>query len=247
MLERYERNIGTITQEENERLKTFQVCVVGCGGLGGHVIENLARLGIGHLTVIDGDVFQASNLNRQILSTEQNLGQSKAEAARERVAQINSQVGVCAINGFLNEFNSRELIRRHHVVVDALDNIPGRLLLEKACEEEGIPLVHGAIAGWYGQVAVVMPGDRLLRILYAGGQETELEAGGPESVAGAETEARASAGAETDAGNPAFTPAAVAALETAEALKVLLGRPQTLRKKLLTADLLNQSYEVVEL
>ena len=78
---RYERNIGTLTPEENEKLQTFRVCAVGCGGLGGYVIEELARLGIGHITAVDGDVFQDSNLNRQLFSTEEVLGKSKAETA----------------------------------------------------------------------------------------------------------------------------------------------------------------------
>jgi len=226
MSTRYERNIGAITREENEQLKTFNVCVIGCGGLGGHVIENLARLGIGHITAVDGDVFQESNLNRQILSAEDNLGEAKARAARERVGRINSRIELRAVCDFLTEANSFELIQGHDAVVDALDNIPGRILLEEACEKAAIPLIHGAIAGWYGQVAVVMPGDRLLSALYAGGQEK---------------------GAELETGNPSFTPAVIAALQAAETLKVLLHRPQILRKKLLTTDLLNQRYEVIEL
>ena len=73
MKKRYLRNISTLTPDENEKLKDFRVCIIGCGGLGGYIVEMLARIGIGHLTVVDMDIFDESNLNRQILSTERNL------------------------------------------------------------------------------------------------------------------------------------------------------------------------------
>lgn len=225
--ERYERNLGTITQEEQERLRNFRVCVAGCGGLGGYVIEELARLGIGHIIAVDGDVFQPSNLNRQLVSTEALIGKSKAQAARERVQQINSEVEIQAANCFLTEENAEAVIPKDcNAVIDALDNISSRRLLEAHCRRINVPLIHGAIAGWQGQVGVVMPGDKLFERLY------------PED---------AEKGAEQETGNPSFTPAVVASMEAAEAVKVLLGKPGILRNKLLTIDLLEQEYDIIEL
>ena len=83
--ERHSRNIPSLSIEEMEKLAESRVLVVGCGGLGGNIIEHLTRAGVGSLTVVDGDVFEESNLNRQLLSTSENLGQKKAAAAAERV------------------------------------------------------------------------------------------------------------------------------------------------------------------
>ena len=105
MEKRYTRNISTITEEENEKLRDFKVCVIGCGGIGGYVIEMLARIGIGYLTVVDMDVFEESNLNRQILSSEKNLGNSKAIEAKKRINAINSDVHVNVIQSPFNEEN----------------------------------------------------------------------------------------------------------------------------------------------
>jgi molybdopterin-synthase adenylyltransferase len=225
-MDRYQRNMNALSPEENQRLKDFHVVVVGCGGLGGYIIEMLARLGIGALTVIDGDVFDETNLNRQLLSSEPNIGKPKVQAAVERIAQVNSLVKVNPIHGLLTAENGLAMISGTDLVFDALDNVSSRLILETLCEKAGVPLVHGAIAGWFGQVAVVIPGDQTLHSIL------------PEGV---------NNGIETELGNPSFTPALVASIEVAEGMKVLLGRDGILRNKLLTIDLLNQEYEVLSL
>ena len=150
-MQRYIRNMNALTKEENERLQDFRVCVVGCGGLGGYVVEMLGRIGIGHLTVVDSDGFEESNLNRQLYSDTVVLGKSKVEVARERMKLVNPLVEVHDLQVRLTEDNARDLIRGHDAVVDALDNRETRLVLQTAAEELGIPMVHGAIAGWYGQ------------------------------------------------------------------------------------------------
>lgn len=225
-MDRYQRNMNAISPEENQRLKDYHVLVVGCGGLGGYIIEMLARLGIGTLTVVDGDVFDETNLNRQLLSSEPGIGKPKVQAAVERIALVNSQVSVNPIHGLLTAENGLAMVSGKDLVFDALDNVSSRLILETLCETAGVPLVHGAIAGWFGQVAVVLPGDRTLHSIL------------PEGV---------NKGIETELGNPAFTPALVASIEVAEGMKVLLGREGILRHKLLTIDLLNQEYEVLSL
>lgn len=225
-MDRYQRNMNALSPEENSRLKDFHVAVVGCGGLGGYIIEMLARLGVGTLTVIDGDVFDETNLNRQLLSDESKLGTPKVLSAVERIGRVNSQVKVNPIHDLLTAENGLGMIRGKDLVFDALDNVASRLVLEDLCEEAHVPLVHGAIAGWFGQVSTIMPGDRTLHGIL------------PEGV---------DKGIETELGNPAFTPALVASIEVAEGIKVLFGREGILRNKLLTIDLLSHEYEVLAL
>lgn len=219
---RYDRNIGTITIEEQQLLKTKSVCVIGCGGLGGGVIENLTRMGVGHLTVVDGDSFDVSNLNRQVLSNEGNLGKSKAIEAIEQMSKINSEITLIAIEDLLNAENAGSIIDGCDVVVDALDNVDARLALEDACAAEGVPLVHGAISGWNGQVGVVMPGSGILHQIYEGDTQ------------------------DNSPTNPSFTPAVISALQASETIKILLGREEILRNKLLMIDLLDHEYEVID-
>lgn len=225
MHNRYDRNLGTVSAEEQEILKEKSVCVIGCGGLGGGIIEGLARIGVGRITIVDGDVFDVSNLNRQVLSSEKNIGLEKAAEGKRQMAEINSEVEISPICAFYTEENSRDIIKGHDVVVDALDNINSRKILENACEAENIPLVHGAIAGWHGQLAVIMPGNRLIHSLYDGDENY---------------------GVEKETGNPSFTPAVVGALQVAETLKLLLGREGVLANKLMTVDILNHQYEIVD-
>ena len=226
MKERYIRNIKAISEEENAVLFDKKVCVIGCGGLGGYIIEILARIGVGNLIVVDGDVFEESNLNRQLFSKTDLLGKSKAESAYRRVLEINPEVKVKYIYDFLDESNYSEIINNSDVAVDALDNIKTKKFLQKACEELGIPLVHGAIGGWYGQVTTIFPGDRTLDIIYKGEEEK---------------------GQEKILGNLPFTASYTASLQSAEVIKLLIKRGDLLRKKILFMDLLNNESEIINL
>lgn len=223
---RYLRNIGTLTLEEHAKLKHCTVCVVGCGGLGGYIIEMLGRLGIGKIIAVDGDVFEESNLNRQILSDCEVLGKSKAFRAKTRMEAVNQDVVVEAVHKRLTIDNGREIMKTADIVVDALDNIESRLILEILCEELNIPLVHGAIGGWYGQVSTVLPGDKTLSRIYRSNSLT---------------------GIEKKLGNPSFTPALAASIEVSEVLKLIIKRGELLSKRLLLIDLLEQDYEIIEI
>lgn len=223
MEERYARNIPAVSAEEQAVLARKKVLVVGCGGLGGYLIEYLARMGVGEITAADGDVFEPSNLNRQLLSTRDLLGTGKALAARERARAVNPAVAVRAVEAFLDEGNADELVRGRDLALDALDNVPARLVLEDACAREGVPIVHGAIRGWTAQVAVVPPGSGALRRLYG----------------------RAAAPAEKT--SLPFTPAFCAAVQAAEAVKLLCGRPPALEGKLLLADLRRMDWDLLTL
>lgn len=214
---RYERNQGTIGWEGQIRLLESAVAIVGCGGLGGWIIEGLARMGVGHLILIDGDTFEENNLNRQALCTEVNLGQFKAEAARERVAQVNSATEVTVHPVMANEESLREMLAGADVAVDALDTLPARLVLQRVAQSLGIPVVHGAIGGYVGQVMTVFPEDKGLYALYGQGDVPER-------------------GIEAQLGNPAATPMMVAAWQIQEVLKILLGTGEPLRHRLLFMD-----------
>lgn len=225
-MERYSRSIGTLSVSEIEKLHASRVAVVGCGGLGGYVLEMLGRMGVVHLTAIDGDVFEESNLNRQLLSKIALMGVSKAVSAKKRMAEINPDVFVSAIQEWLSAENANALLTTHEVIVDALDSIETRRLLQNAAENLGIPLVHGAIGGWYAQVTVILPGDRTLDRLYRENQKS---------------------GVEKQLGNPSFTPALAAAIQAVETIKLLIGRGELLRNRVLRIDLLDQEYTLIEL
>ncbi len=144
---RYDRSHGTVGWEGQIRLLESTVAIVGCGGLGGWIVEGLSRMGVGHLIIIDGDTFEQNNLNRQAFCNESNLGRSKTEAAGERVAAVNSATRVTLHPVMADEEDMRKMLAGADVVVDALDTIPTRLTLQKVAQSSGIRMVHGAIAG----------------------------------------------------------------------------------------------------
>lgn len=224
---RYQRNRRIISVEGQLALFRSTVAVIGCGGLGGYVIEELARLGVGRIVAIDPDVFEEHNLNRQILSRPGSLGTPKVGAARLRVNEINPAVTLVPIQEAIGGANGRELLRDARIVVDALDSIPVRLEVAEVCEALGIPLVHGAIAGWYGHVATQFPGDRTIQAIYRNWVEGK--------------------GIESTLGNPSFTPAIVASLETAEVCKIILGEGKPLRGRKLSLDLLDMEFHEITL
>lgn len=224
-MKRYLKN-GILSQKEQEKISQAKVCVLGCGGLGGYILEMLARLGIGHLTLVDYDRFDASNLNRQILCTEDNLGDLKVQVANKRIQAINGNVSVTVISQGMTDKNVEMIINGHDLAMDALDTIEARLLLEDACEDLNIPLIHGAIAGWYGQVTTLLPGDRSLSKFYKNSRNRGIE----ETI-----------------GNPSFTPAMIASIQVSECLKVLLNKEDILSKKMLFIDLLANEFNEIPL
>lgn len=217
---RYERNIPALSEAECEILHRKRVLVVGCGGLGGHLIDMLARIGVGFLRVVDGDVFEPSNLNRQLLSEVPLLGVSKAKAAAAKVSRVNPETEVEAVAGFLTEKNVRQLLLSCDAVVDGLDNIDSRRILAKECEKAKIPFIYGAVSGWVAQAAVSMPGDHLVETLYPEGVVLKNK-----SVL-------------------SFTPALCASIQVALCVKLLTGRPVE-TGKLYYFDLLNQEFESI--
>lgn len=227
--ERYARNMRTFSLADQATLLKAHAGVVGLGGLGGTVTEILSRMGVGRLTLIDGDRFEDSNLNRQLLSSIAHLGYPKTEVARQRVDQINPSVQCTGPAEFLRPENAANWLASCDVVVDCLDNLPARFMVEDACRRLRRPMVSAAVAGASGHVTTIFPGDRGLRLVYGEPQNLPLK------------------GAETSLGTVPFSVTFLAALECAEVAKILLGKGSPLRGKLLLADLMDGMVEVITL
>lgn len=224
---RYQRNLHMISMTQQERLFHSKVAVVGAGGLGGYVLEQLARLGIGRLKVIDNDVFEEHNLNRQLFATPNNLGRAKVEVAAERISEINPAVSLSPVKKSFCADNGFDLLQGADCVVDAVDNVTARLEMAKVCHQLNVPLVHAAVAGWFGHVTTVLPGDDSVATIYKhwqGGQ-----------------------GIEEQLGNPAFTPVVAAGLQVCEVCKLLLGQGELLQNRQLSFDLLTMEMNEIPL
>lgn len=222
---RYSRNMPMLSAEENEQLKTFKVCVVGAGGLGGYLIEMLGRLGIGQITVVDGDIFDSSNLNRQLLADSDSLGQNKALAAAKRMQKVNPLIKVNAVAEMLDAENGAAILTGHDLLIDALDNAKTRFLLQDLARDLDIPMIHGAIAGNYGKITTIFPGDDSLDKLYKRDKPANLT---------------------QNLGTPSYTPAIVAGIEVSEAVKVLLGKGEPLRHKMLYFNLQTNFFQLID-
>jgi molybdopterin/thiamine biosynthesis adenylyltransferase len=227
--ERYARNTQALSLAEQKRLLDACVCIVGVGGLGGTLTEILARIGVGRLRLVDGDVFEESNLNRQRFAHSGNLGRSKVSEARQAVAAINPSIAVAVFGTRLAASNAPELIGEADVVIDCLDRLDTRLILQAACHQTGRPLVSGAVAGSAGQLTVILPGDAGWEALLGDGAD------------------RAPRGVETRLGNLPYAVNLLASLEAAEAVKLILGRGGLLRNRLLVFDLQAPVFDIVAL
>lgn len=168
-LRRYARHLtlpgfGVAAQE---KLRAARVLVIGAGGLGSPALQYLAAAGVGHITVIDDDVVEESNLQRQVIHRECDLGRPKAESARDAVLRLDSQMSVTAMVARLSVDNALELFADHDVVLDGADNFATRYLSNDAAELTGTPLVWGTILQFSGQISVFWPNrGPMLRDLY---------------------------------------------------------------------------------
>ena len=229
--ERYARNFKTYDVQDQIRLLKASVTVVGLGGLGGSVLEWLARAGVGQMRLVDGDRFEHHNLNRQLLCTQHRIGTSKAEAAAERICSINSSVSVETHSNFLESDNAVRLISGSDAVVDCLDNITSRFVLESAAKEAGIPMVSAAVAGLSGQVTTIYPQDKGLQLIY--GPEEDLPS---------------ARGAERTLGCLPQAVGLIAAAESGEVIKILLGQEeQLLRNQMLLVDMSTNTFDILPL
>ncbi|MFO7886904.1 MAG: HesA/MoeB/ThiF family protein [Eubacteriales bacterium] len=225
---RYIKNLNALSEEDIVKLNKSHVCVVGCGGLGGYILEFISRIGVEKITALDGDVFDESNLNRQLLSTSENLGLWKVVEAQKRVKLINPNVDFTAIKNRITEKNINKLLPKNaNCIIDAVDNVKTRFLLEEFADKNNIPLVHGAIGGWYGQVSVIMPGDKTISKIYQNKEEPNKEV--------------------QSMGNLPHIASLIASFEVNEVVKLLTDKGDLLTNKLLYIDLKSNSYDTFEL
>jgi adenylyltransferase/sulfurtransferase len=157
-LERYKRQILLFGEEGQEQLKRAHIFVAGAGGLGSPVSLYLAVAGIGAITLVDNDVVELTNLNRQILHYDRDIGRKKTVSAEEKLREINPDITVKVIDITIDETDVDRLVGRADGIVDAMDNYPTRYLLNETAVRKKIPFFHGAVQGLYGQATTIIPG-----------------------------------------------------------------------------------------
>lgn len=210
---RYSRQIMYSDFEEKGqiKLKKSHVVVAGIGGLGTTASIYLAAAGIGHITLVDSDRVQLSNLNRQILFYEEDIGDKKPFIAAQKLAKFNSGVEITALSKKITKENVKDIIRDANVVIDALDNLDTRFILNKACVDQKIPFIHGGIYGLLGEITTIIPGETpCLSCIFPNIRRKKSTF-------------------------PVFgvTPALVAVLQVSETIKLLAGFGQLLKGKML--------------
>jgi molybdopterin/thiamine biosynthesis adenylyltransferase len=227
---RYVKNVGTVGLGGQARLLTSRVLLVGAGGIGGTAAELLARMGVGTIVIVDPDVYDETNLNRQNFACADVIGKAKVDVASDRIMEINCDVEVIRRRMAADSESLPGLVEGADAVIDALDNLDDRLALQDACATSGVVMVHGAIAGTALQVTTIFPGDPGLSgfIPATPGEGKER-------------------GIEVETGNPATTPVICAVIQVQEAVKVILELGTTLRGKMLYLDMADWSFEFIDL
>ncbi|MEM1682965.1 MAG: HesA/MoeB/ThiF family protein [Ignisphaera sp.] len=222
--ERYDRQIMIFGLEGQKRLSNSSVAVVGAGGLGSPAILYLAAAGVGRIYVVDRDIVSISDLNRQILYTEKDIGRKKADVVCEKIMRLNSTIDVLCKDEEFSESNGREIVKDVDIVIDAVDNWETRYILNKLCVELKKPLVHAGIIGWYGQATTVIPNRTpcLSCIIPKPLPKKKIPVIG-------------------------VTPGILGVIEAAEAIKYLLGIGPSLLNKLLIVDLLYMEFRTIEI
>ena len=219
--QRYDRQIMIpgISEAGQEKLKKGRVVIAGTGGLGSPISFYLTAAGVGTLRIIDNDRVELSNLNRQILHWDKDIGREKAISACEKLTQLNKNVTIETIDTTIDEANVFKLVTGFDVIVDAMDNMPTRYLLNKAAIKHRIPFVHGAVSGLEGRAMTVIPGkSACIRCLY---HATPTKKKFP--VLGT-------------------TPAIIGAIQATEVIKYLTGIGTLLTNRLLIYDGLNMKF-----
>ena len=168
---RYDRQIMIrgFGEEGQEKLKRAKVIIAGSGGLGSAVSIYLAAAGLGTIRIVDHDRVELSNLNRQVLHWDSDKGRNKVNSAAEKLSQLNQDIKIEPVEETVNEANISQLVAGFDLIVDAMDNLPTRYLLNKAAIENNIPFVHGAVYGFEGRAMTIIPGKTAcLRCVYRG-------------------------------------------------------------------------------
>jgi adenylyltransferase/sulfurtransferase len=220
-LERYDRQIMIqgFGQEGQEKLKRAKVFIAGAGGLGSAVATYLTAAGVGVIRIVDHDKVELSNLNRQVLHWDEDIGKGKAGSATEKLRKLNPEVEIETIEEMITKANISRLVAGFDLIVDAMDNLPARYLLNKVALDKNIPFFHGAVYGFEGRAMTIIPGKTAcLRCVYRGVIPEEKF-----PVIG-------------------VTPAVIGCIQATEVIKYLVGIGQLLTNRLLVYDGLNMKF-----
>lgn len=220
-MERYNRQmiLPEIGEEGQNKLSKAKVLIVGVGGLGSPIALYLAGAGVGCIGLIDDDVVSVSNLQRQVLYTEEEVGLPKAVQAKKRLEALNRDIKVEAYNMRLTDGNADDIISGYDIVVDGCDNFQTRYLINDTCRKLGKVYVYGAIRAFDGQVSVFnYNGGPDYRTLFSDEEEMKLMPAPPKGVIGA-------------------TPGLIGCVEAGEVLKIIVGYGEVLSGKLWYIDL----------
>jgi molybdopterin/thiamine biosynthesis adenylyltransferase/molybdopterin converting factor small subunit len=207
------------------KLKNAKICVVGVGGLGNPITSRLAAMGVGYLRIIDRDVIELSNLHRQTMYDESDVGQVKVEVAAKKLQKLNPDCKIESLAISVNEYNAKEIIDDCDVVIDALDSVNARYALNKACIEKNIPFVTGAAVGVSGQVFTIIPKQSACYYcMFPDLNEDTMPTCSIEGV------------------HPSIL-SLVGGIEVAEAVKIILEKKPSLSDKILHIDLENLDFQ----
>ena len=211
--------IGEIGNEGQEKLKSACVMIAGAGGLGSPTALYLAAAGIGRIRVVDNDTVEMSKLNRQILHGQDDIGMRKCDSAQVTLARLNPDATVEGVFETLSKDNVRPLAEDCHLIIDAMDNLPVRYLLNKTALKLGIPMIHGAVRGFEGRVTTIIPGETAcLGCISRGAPPAEVF-----PVIG-------------------VAPAVIGSIQAAEAVKYITGAGELLTNRLLAYDGLGSTF-----
>jgi len=155
--ERYQRQIAVVGEDGQDKIGRTRLLIAGAGGLGSTAALFAAMTGFGTIRIIDPDRIEETNLNRQLLYREADIGRPKADTAAKALLAMNSSIDVEPVMAAIGTAPARDLIRGIDVIIDGLDNYPARFLLADAAWKCGVPFIHGAVEGFYGQVCTIIP------------------------------------------------------------------------------------------
>jgi molybdopterin-synthase adenylyltransferase len=230
-LQRYSRQVmlEEIGFEGMEKLRSAKVCVVGAGGIGNPVITQLVAMGVGKLRIVDRDVIEVTNLHRQHLYTDDDIGRVKVEAAAERLRKLNPGIEIEPVPTSVTKFTAEGIVKGFDIVIDALDSIDARYALNDACIKHNIPLVYAGAIGVTGSVSTILPNNSAcLRCMFPELKEEEMPACSTEGV------------------HPSVL-YLVAGIQVSEAIKIITGQQPTLVNRLLYIDLNELSFDRVQM
>lgn len=226
ILQRYNRNIlvPQVGEEGQKKLVQARVLVCGAGGLGSTVLANLTSVGVGTIGVVDNDVLELSNLNRQYIHKFENIGKIKVESAKNWIKEFNPETVVNTYPIRLDENNYHEIVKDYDFIMDCFDSFKSKFLLNKIAVQTGKMLIHGGVTEFYGQVTVINPAKTACLECFLSEPDVNIVKG---------------------VLSPAVT--TIASIEAMEAVKLILKTGETLENKLLCYDGLKMQFKTINL